>query len=204
MVDVLQAAQLTIQDVESKFGLRAETDPAFFAEFDVPAVALSEYQKQVLDQAQANFKYLMAYPTQEELVKLVVLSPLLSAAGFYTSPFRSTTEQSIEIAVEDEQQVIRGRADVLVLNDNIWTTVIEAKGPRLGWYTGAPQTLVYMNSGKQASPTRYGLITNGSDFIFVKLQKDKKRYGFCEPFSLFRRGNDLYNVVSVLKAVSNL
>ena len=139
---------------------------------------------------------------QEEIVKLVVLSPVLSVSGFYEKPFRTSTEETIELIVGLEEDVVRGRADILVLNDQLWVTVIEAKGPHLSWSVRVPQTLTYMLSEKQPRPKRFGLITNGSDFIFIKLQKDTGKYGLCEPFSLFRR-NELYNVVSILKSLAN-
>lgn len=48
-------------------------------------------------------------------MKLVVLSPLLNLAGFYDEPFYIRGEQSIEISEEDEEEVIRGRIDILVI-----------------------------------------------------------------------------------------
>lgn len=68
--------------------MQLETDPDFFTEWQVPPADLNNYQQQVLDQTQANFRYLIAYPVHEELVKMVVVSPLLSVAGFYERPFR--------------------------------------------------------------------------------------------------------------------
>ncbi|NJM68475.1 MAG: restriction endonuclease subunit R [Acaryochloris sp. RU_4_1] len=204
MVNVLQANQLTLHDVEAKFNLQLETHPDFFTEWQIPLLMFNDYQQQVLDQAQANFKYLIAYPVHEELVKMVVISPLLSVAGFYQHPFRPVAEQTIEIEVEAEDEVIRGRVDILVLNEQLWVTIVEAKGPQFSWHVGLPQALTYMISGEQPSQTRFGLISNGTDFIFVKLQKETGRYGLSQTYSLFNPGNDLYLVVSILKSVSCL
>ena len=44
---------------------------------------------------------------------MIVISPLLSVAGFFQLPFRSTAEQPIEIEVLIEDQIVRGRVDVL-------------------------------------------------------------------------------------------
>jgi len=55
----------------------------------------------------------------EEVVKLVVLSPLLKMAGFYSPPFRMRTEAPVQIALE-ESKVLRGRIDVLVLQNRFW------------------------------------------------------------------------------------
>lgn len=202
MIKVLQAAQLTRHDVETKFGLRLETNPDFFTEWRVAPLVLSEHQQQILDQTQANFSYLLAYPVQEELVKMVVVSPLLSVAGFYQKPFRTVAERTVEVEAEDE--IIRGKIDILVLNDQLWLTTVEANGPQFSWRVGLPQTLMYMFSGQQLNPTRFGLITNGSEFIFVKLQKDAAQYGLSKTFSLSNLGNELFDVVSILVATAQL
>ncbi|BAY92138.1 MULTISPECIES: hypothetical protein [unclassified Tolypothrix] len=46
---------------------------------------------------------------------MVVLSPLLDLAGFYREPFLLATEESIEIAIEDKDEIVRERIDVLVI-----------------------------------------------------------------------------------------
>ncbi|MBE9076765.1 restriction endonuclease subunit R [Romeria aff. gracilis LEGE 07310] len=208
MVRVLQATQLTLHDVKTKFGLQPETEPDFFTEWQVPPPALNDYQRQLLDQTQADYIYWTDYPIHEELVKMVVVSPLLSVAGFYKSPFRPVAEKTIEIEIEAtetdaEDEIVRGRIDILVLNEQLWVTTVEAKGPQFSWLVGLPQTLTYMASSDQPTPTRFGMITNGADFIFVKLRKDMGQYGLSKPFSLFNPGNDLYEVVGVLRSVSH-
>ena len=201
MTKVLQATQLTLYDVKAKFGLRLETNSDLFTEWQIAPLEFSDYQKQLLDQTQASFTYLLDYPVQEEIVKMVVVSPLLLVAGFYKRPFRPVAERTVEIEVETEDEIIRGRIDILLLNDQLWLTTVEAKGPQFSWHLGLPQTLIYMFSGQQLSQTRFGLITNGSEFVFVKLRKDAGYYLLSKPFSLFAPGNELYDVASVLKSI---
>ena len=202
MVQVAQASQLTLHAVETKFGLRLETSAEFFSEWQVASAALDEYHARVLDQAQAHFRYLLAYPVHEELVKMVIISPLLSVAGFYERPFRPIAEETIEIAIKANDELVRGRVDILVLNEQIWVATIEAKGPQFSWHVGLPQALTYMVSGKQPSVVRFGLITNGTDLIFVKLDKSTGQYDLSRTFSIFNPGNELHNVVAILKALS--
>ncbi|MEO0825565.1 MAG: hypothetical protein AAFX95_08970 [Cyanobacteria bacterium J06639_16] len=133
---------------------------------------------------------------------MVIVSPLLSVAGFYGQPFRPIAEQTIEVAVADNEDIIRGRVDILVLNDQIWVTTVEAKGPQFSWHVGLPQALTYMVSGEQPNQTRFGLISNGTDFIFLKLQKETGQYGLSKTFSLFNPGNELYDVAGVLSAIA--
>lgn len=201
MLKVSQSSQLTLHDVETKFDLKPDADSSFFTEWQIPPAELSEYDRKLLDQAQASFKYLLAYPMHEEIVKKVIISPLLYVASFYSKPFRSIAEQPTSVEVEAENEVIRGRIDVLLLNDQLWVGTVEAKGPQLSWHMGLPQTLTYMMSKHQPEPA-FGLITNGSEAVFVKLHKSTGQYGLSRLFSLFNPGNDLYAVVSVLKAVT--
>jgi hypothetical protein len=51
----------------------------------------------------------------------------------------------------------------------------------------------------------YGLLTNGSSFMFVKLVKgETPQYAFSRWFSMFNPGNDLYAVLSILKRLGEL
>ncbi len=66
-----------------------------------------------------------------------------------------------------------------------------------------PQALSYMLS----SPNRpcFGLITNGSDFVFIKLdQTEQPVYATSKVFSLLAPGNELVDVLRVLKHLGQL
>jgi len=54
--------------------------------------------------------------------------------------------------------------------------------------------LAYMSAAPQ-QPS-FGLVTNGSDFIFCKLADGL--YDYSEPFSLLSRRNRLYEVAQIL------
>lgn len=62
-----------------------------------------------------------------DAIKLVILAPLLDLAKFYRPPFRIITEEFIEISTEDKGEIIRGRIDVLILQQQLWILVIESK-----------------------------------------------------------------------------
>ncbi len=48
--------------------------------------------------------------------------------------------------------------------------------------------------------TRYGLIATGETFLFVKLvQEDIPRYATSKLFATLNPGNELYDVVRILK-----
>ena len=66
-----------------------------------------------------------------------------------------------------------------------------------------PQALSYMLSS--SSQFCFGLITNGSDFVFLKLSREGTvRYATLKVFSLLTPGNDLFDVLRVLKHLGQL
>lgn len=80
--------------------------------------------------------------------------------------------------------------------------MVEAKRHQLNVLEGLPQALTHiMKSPSGAKPT-YGLITNGSEFLFFKLmQGEIPQYGLSRLFTLINPGNDLYSVLGILKGL---
>src|SRR4028118_1163182 len=100
----------------------------------------------------------------EDTVKMVVLAPLLFLADFYLSPFHIEAEKSVEIVTVDENLLVRGRIDILVLIESFWVVAIEAKGAQYSLEAGLPQLLCYMLSNPNPDRPTFGLLTNGSNF----------------------------------------
>ncbi len=200
MTLMIQAKNLTLSDLEAKFGLRPTDDDHFFSEWLDNLPQLPDLDKQSLDRVEDNYFNLLKYrPLSENLVKMVVLSPLLDLAGFYRSPFRVETEASIQISAEDEGEVVQGRIDLLVLQGQFWILVVESKGSQFSLEPAIPQALAYMLDSPNLEKPTLGLVTNGSSFIFLKLAKQgMPQYALSYELTL-RRGNDLYSVLSVLK-----
>jgi hypothetical protein len=206
MVQVIQAQNLNIVFLEEKFGLRLADSNQFFTEWlnDLPEI--TDLQKQYLDRVKANYLSLVKHrPISEEMVKMVVLSPLLDLADFYRTPFYVETEDSIEIALEDEGEIVRGRIDVLVLKQQFWLLVVESKQTGFSILTAIPQALAYMLANPNPERPAFGLVTNGDDFQFIKLtQQDTPQYAFSDKFTLSKRENELYKVLSVLKKLGQI
>jgi hypothetical protein len=57
----------------------------------------------------------------EGTVMLLLASPLLAIAGFYDPPFK----ESIQIILDDREEVLQGRIDILVLQNKLWVVVLE-------------------------------------------------------------------------------
>lgn len=202
MVQVFQASELTLGEVKARFGLSEVSTSDFFLECQVNMPQLTDYERQLLDRARADFRYMAQYPVHEALVKMVVLAPVMSAAGFYSHPFQTAAEKTIELTLEEQDEIIRGRIDLLVINQSLWVAVIESKGKKLNWLEALPQALIYMMSDQAPAQKRFGLVTNGTELVFIKLLKDARQYGLSKVFSLYNPGNDLYEVVGVLRTLS--
>jgi hypothetical protein len=205
MIQTLQVSRLNLYDVETRFHLsQAETDNFFERLLEAPP-RLSEFEKEVLDRTKQHYLYLAKRPLLEVTVKMVTLSPLLSLAGFYDSPFYTTLEESIEVVSQDGEEIVRGQIDVLVLQDALWVVVIEAKSIQYDVMVALPKALTYMMaSSKQLdnSDALYGLIANGREFRFIKLnQKPESTYTLSKVFSLSESGNQLYDVLQILKSL---
>jgi hypothetical protein len=199
MVQSIPAQNLTLHDVKEKFGIRQVEDEQFFREWKVGLPELTNLEKQSLDQLKADYFHLSEYPLPESLVKMVILSPMLALAGFYRPPFRVTAEAPVQIAVEDEGEIIQGRIDVLVLQNQLWILVIESKRSSFSLEPGIPQALAYMMANPNPEKPAFGLVTNGSHFIFIKLTKQNTpQYALSDEFTL-RRDDDLDNVLRILK-----
>lgn len=139
-------------------------------------------------------------PLLENSVKMVVLAPLLDLAGFYHKPFRIETETSVAVELEDEGQIIRGRIDVLVVKNRLWLLVIESKRSDFAVTRALPQALAYLLSNPEMTQPTFGLITNGSEFLFLKVTRQPTaEYGNSRLFSLVNPDNELYSVLQILK-----
>ncbi|MBF2075189.1 MAG: restriction endonuclease subunit R [Synechococcales cyanobacterium C42_A2020_086] len=206
MTTTIPAAEVTLRTLKQTLNLQESTDPQFFSEWQIETGELAEMEQVYLDRVKGNFLDLLEDPPAlENGVKMVVLAPLLDLAGFYRRPFRITTETSIAIELEDEGRVIQGRIDVLVLNQFLWLVVIESKRSDFAVTRALPPTLAYMLGNPKREHPTFGLITNGTDFLFLKATHPPiAQYATSRLFSLLNPGNELYQVLSILKQLAKL
>ena len=202
MSTIFAAEKLTIYDLEKSFNLTFCDRADFFPEWQNLQTEINAREKEQLDRIKTNYLHLSKRLMLEEMVKMVVVSPLLDIAGFYQEPFYSVAEKSIKISVKDENLTIRGKIDVLVLQDRFWILVIESKQVGVSLQKGIPQALAYMLARPNPSQTVYGMVTNGSNFIFLKLDSQHKpTYALSDEYTLMRHGNDLYEILQILKTI---
>ncbi|MGB3495375.1 MAG: type I restriction endonuclease [Elainellaceae cyanobacterium] len=204
MVQAIPANTITLRTLKQHLGLEQASDANFFSEWTDDIPKLNDLEQQTLDRVKANvLDFLDDPPVLENSVKLVVLSPLLDLAGFYRRPFRIKTETSIDIAMEDEGITIRGRIDILVVNETLWLVVVESKRSDFAVTRAVPQALAYMLGNPEVQQPTFGMITNGSDFLFLKsLRTPSPRYATSRLLSLINPQNELYDVLAILKRLS--
>ena len=195
----------TLRQVEEKLGLKLSDERQFFTEWMDDLPTLNETEEIRLEQVQQNYLYQIGYGSLlEETIKMVVLSPLLELAGFYQSPYRFKTEVSVEIeALGDNEEILRGRIDALVLQGKLWIVLIESKKTTFDLELAIPQTLAYMAANPKPEQPLYGMITNGSSHLFVKTLG--KQYGVSDLFSTRSQyRNNLNEVLRILKYLGRI
>lgn len=200
MVQSKPAKSVKLADLRLQFRLQRTEAEAFFTEWLEALPELTEAERQRLDRVRRQYLYLLEYPVLEGIVKMVVLSPLLELAGFYQEPFRVEGETSIQVSATDEDEIIQGNIDVLIVQNQLWITVIEAKNSELSLTKALPQSLAYRLANPVKDQPGFGVVLNGSEFQFLKLvHQPVPRCALSDVFSLLNRGNDLYSVLSIFK-----
>jgi hypothetical protein len=206
MAEIVYAKNVTLHDLETKFNLQLAEAPQFFPEWQTNLPAVNEQEKQLLDKLKAGYFNLIKYPPMlENTAQMAVLAPLLYLADLYLAPFHITSEVSVSLSDVDEDTTIEGKIDILVLKEHLWVVVIESKRASFSIEAGLAQLLAYMLANPYPDHLNFGLITTGGSFAFVKLVADEApQYALSRVFELRNPGNDLYEVLSILKQFRQL
>src|SRR6476469_10647243 len=146
MTQSIQAKTLSLLDVETKFNFQLCEDEQFFREWIDDLPEISDDKKRSLDNVKAGYINSVKYAMLEDTVKMVVLAPLLFLADFYLTPFHIESEKSVELVTVDEDILVRGSIDILLLMESFWVVAIEAKRTQYSLEAGLPQLLFYMLS----------------------------------------------------------
>jgi hypothetical protein len=188
----------SLSEVESRFGIRRNAEADFFGEWQADLPELSAADQSALARMGERLAYHRGEgELLEGAVMLLAVSPLLEVAGLYDPPFRMRAEAAVELAIDDGEEVLRGRIDVLILQGALWVLVVEAKKTMISARSALPQALAYMMTGTGVLP-RFGMVTNGDDVVFVKLGVERE-YGLSRSFSLYTVGSEVELAVRVLR-----
>ncbi|MBW4453817.1 MAG: type I restriction endonuclease subunit R [Nostoc indistinguendum CM1-VF10] len=205
MVQTIPARDISLYELEEKFGLQLATGTNFFPEWTENLPTLTDGEKQAMARVKSNYLNLNKHRLMsEEAVKMVVLSPLLDLAGFYQLTFEIETETSVEICAEDESFIVKGNIDVLVIQKHFLVLAIESKSSKFDVMTTLPQALACMLDRPNPVQPTFGLLTNGREFVFVKLiQQEHPWYARSYALSI-ERDSELHQVLSILKRLGEL
>ncbi|MDJ0730873.1 MAG: type I restriction endonuclease subunit R [Crocosphaera sp.] len=198
----------TIDEAEKQFNLVRTADVHFFSEWRENLLELTDEEKAILDRIKARYRYHRAKGhLAEGLVNLLVLSPLLELAGFYDPPFQVEGEVAVEVTTsvktsDVSEDILRGRIDFLVVSQELWIVVLESKGTEINLDMAIPQTLAYMMANTDTKKPVFAMITNGGEFFFLKLSRQKTpQYDISRIFSHLPLQNELYEVLKILKTL---
>jgi hypothetical protein len=198
----------TLTEVETRFGVSRSEQADFFTEWREVLPALSAAELDRLSLLRQRLLYHRADgDLLEGAVMLLVASPLLELAGFYDAPFKLKAEAAVEVTVDDGEEVLRGRIDALILQQDVsrnsfWVLVLEAKKTTISTRSALPQALAYMLTNTQAELPTFGMMTNGDDVLFVKLtNQPEKRYSLSRVFSLYTLQEEFQAVLQILKRI---
>jgi len=196
----------TLTDAENRFGFVRIEDEQFFSEWCEELPNLSETEKENLDVLRRRYIYHRTNGNLlEGTVMLLLVSPLLALAGFYDPPFRIKAEESVNLVVDDSEEILRGRIDVLVLQDKLWVMVLESKKTTLSVWSAVPQALAYLMANPNPNLPVYGMVTNGDDILFIKVvQEDTPKYNLSRVFAPFTSAKELYIVLQILNNFGHL
>jgi hypothetical protein len=204
VVQTIAAEKVTLYDLEQRFNLRQIEDESFFTEWQADLPELTEAEQQRLARVRAVVANLERRSVLENTVKLAVVAPLLDLSGLFLPPFYVSTEDSVEIEATDGSVIVRGRIDVLVLKDQLWVLVIESKRAEFSLKVGIPQTLSYMLATPNSDRPLYGLVTNGSDFVFLKFLFTEVPYYARSRQFVLGQNHDLERVLQILKQLADI
>ena len=196
----------TLAEAERRFNLNRTEDEQFFSEWRTGLPYLTDGERTRLNELRRRYLYQRAESQLlEGTVMLLLASPLLTIAGFYDPPFKVRAEESVQITLDDDEEVLQGCIDVLVLMNQLWVVVLESKKTTLSVWSALPQTLAYLMANPQPERPSFGMMTNGDDILFVKLtQIENRQYDVSRVFAPFISNQELYSILQVLKSIGRV
>ncbi len=207
MVETIAVTQAItkLNDIHDKFNLIPATDPQFFTEWMDELPDITDGEKANLDRLKNRYLYYVADGAiSEGTVNIIMLSPLLELMGFCDPPYKVRGEKYVQIELQNEDQILQGRIDALVVQNKFWVVLIEAKQYTFSVLLALPQTLAYMMAHPDSDRPVFALIMTGEDYMFVKLNRQTHQYDRSKKFTIANpHNNELYDVVRVMKRIVN-
>lgn len=192
------------QDLADRFQINRTDNPEFFWEWQQNLPELSDRQKNELERLKRRYlNYIEDGEISEGTVNIIMLAPLLDLLGWCDRPYRVRGEQWVRIALENDDEVLEGRIDALTVLERFWLVVVEGKRGGFNVLQAIPQALAYMMASPNPERSLFGMVTNGYDFLFIKLARESRPlYSLSHNFTLLSdRANNLERVVQVMQSL---
>lgn len=209
---ILQARQLTLNDIHRLFGFQSQYDGSFSSLLSLQVI--SETEEKELIKIRDNFRhYLVEESALEGQIKMVAVAPLLRLAGFYDYPLQLKLETNIaQIELENQGDTITGKLDIIAINKAkeiergvyFWILVIESKRSSINAVAGIPQLLTYAYTSLAHQSSVWGLATNGMHYQFVYIQRGNYPTYLYLPMLSLLESESANKLLQVLQAISKL
>lgn len=206
MAEVIAIEKLTLHNVKQKFNLQKIEGTDLFLEWHTSLPELTEFEKARLEHIKGIYRNFEARSALENTVSLTIVSPLLDTAGLFLPPFYMETEKSVEVTSQNGEVTIRGRLDIVIIQDMLWVLTIESKRAGFSLIVGLPQVLSYMLAAPTDQKQLYGMVTNGRNFVFVKLDRtmsSRPVYAQSKEFIL-DQDDDLEQILKIVKRLAHI
>lgn len=205
----LQARQLNLEEVEDLLGFQDLYDGSFTSFLTLEPI--TDAERQELFKIQEDFRPYIKRQALEGQVRLIAVAPLLRLAGFYHPSIHIEVETNIApINIDLDDTQITGRLDILAVskqqktpaNTDLWIVIIETKKVQASMVVGLPQLLVYAYKSLEHQESVWGVVTNGSEYQFVYVQRGNPPTYLRMPFlNIFDRSS-AQQLLQVFKALA--
>jgi hypothetical protein len=204
-----QSVNLSLGEVKERLQVEEVLDPGFFPEWQDLPLDLTDTDRQMLDQLRIDFCERQENPSSVAIVKTFSWLPLMRSAGLTSLSNPAEQVIDIDLSYDDKYgdvQIARGAIAIMISHNRLWQAIIETQPEHSHVMQVLPQLLTKMMGQTPSAKPIFGLCTNGTEFVFIKLVCDRvKRYALSPMFSMYRQtDNDLYQVVTILRHLEKL
>ncbi|MCP2731685.1 PD-(D/E)XK nuclease family protein [Limnofasciculus baicalensis] len=200
-------AVTNLNEAHSKFNLIPTSDAQFFTEWFEDLPDISDLEKESLNRLKNRYLYYAADgEITEGTIDRIMVSPLLDLIGLFDLPFKIRCEKFVKVEIDNGDTVLEGFIDALVVQNKFWVVVIEEKRFNVNVLQAIPQTLAYMMANPNSEMPVFGMVTNGDDYLFIKLNQSVSQYAISDKFTAISRdeNNNLFRVLRVIKRIARL
>jgi hypothetical protein len=156
-----------LNEAHRKFHLSPTSDPDFFPEWHTDLPSLNECEIATLERLKNRYlSYAADGAISEGTVHYMMISPLLELLNLYDPPYKVRAENYVSVVIDVEDTILEGRIDALVIQDQLWVILIEARKYGFSVLQALPQTLAYMMAHPSPDKPLFVMITTGEDYLY--------------------------------------